>query len=66
MSDTTARLLSFTIELNRDGNLEIELDSVDTREMEIVLNKLGFIDYSYKVSDVVRSYYSHISSKISS
>ena len=62
--ENRARLLNFTIHLNRDGNLEFDLNSVDTPSMESVLRKLGDPVYSQRVGKIVRNYFRVLSEKI--
>ena len=64
MADPKAQLLTFTIELNRDGNLEFNLDCVDTIGMERVLRALGDPTYGYQVGNVVRHYFRALQDKI--
>jgi hypothetical protein len=59
-----AELLKFTIDLNQEGNLEFNLDCIDTREMEVVLHKLGSMEYSYRVAGIVRQYFRQLEERI--
>ena len=59
-----ASLLNFTIELNRDGNLEFNLDCVDTAGMERTLRTLGDPSYHHKVGNIVRHYFRSLQDKI--
>jgi hypothetical protein len=61
MSAKRARLLTFTIELNRDGNLEYDLDCVKPAPLEQELGKLGDITYGHRVGDIVRRNFRHLS-----
>lgn len=57
MADPKANLLTFTIELNRDGNIEFNLSCVDTIGMEHTLRQLGDPNYGYKIGSVVRKHF---------
>lgn len=59
-----AELLKFTIELNQEGNLEFNLDCVNTRDMEVILNKIGSMEYSYKIAGIVRQYFRQLEDRI--
>jgi len=59
-----ASLLNFTIELNRDGNLEFNLDCVDTVGMERTLRTLGGPSYHHKDGNIVRHYFRTLQDKI--
>ena len=59
-----ASLLNFTIELNRDGNLEFNLDCVDTVGMERTLRSLGDPAYPHKIGNIVRHYFRTLQEKI--
>ena len=59
-----ASLLNFTIELNRDGNLEFNLDCVDTVGMERTLRSLGDPAYPHKIGNIVRHYFRTLQDKI--
>jgi len=59
-----AQLLNFTIDLNRDGNLEFNLDCVDTIGMERALRSLGDPHYGPRVGNVVRHYFRHLQGKV--
>ena len=61
MSAKRARLLTYTIELNRDGNLEYDLDAVKADELEQTLGKLGDISYGHRVGDILRRNFRHLS-----
>jgi len=61
MSVKRARLLTFTIELNREGNLEYDLDAVKPDELEQTLGKLGDITYGHRVGDILRRNFRHLS-----
>ena len=62
--ENKAKLLNFTIELNRDGNLEFNLDCADTRGVEATLRALGDPSFGPKITNVVRHYFRHLSEKI--
>jgi len=62
--ENKARLLSFNIELNRDGNVEFNLDCVDTVGMESVLRRLGDPNYGYRIGNIVRHYFRHLQDKV--
>lgn len=62
--ENKARLLNFTIELNRDGNVEFNLDCVDTMGMERTLRSLGDPAYGPKIGNIVRHYFRSLSEKI--
>lgn len=64
MADTRAQLLNFTIELNRDGNIEFNLDCVDTIGLERILRTLGDPVYPHKIGNVVRHYFRALQEKI--
>jgi len=57
MADSKANLLNFTIDLNRDGNLEFNLDCVDTIGMERVVRPLGDPAYGPRIGKIVRNYF---------
>jgi hypothetical protein len=57
MADPKANLLNFTIDLNRDGNLEFNLDCVDTIGMERVVRPLGDPAYGPRIGRIVRNYF---------
>ncbi|MGB1651995.1 MAG: hypothetical protein ACPHEP_13275 [Acidimicrobiales bacterium] len=57
MADPKANLLNFTIDLNRDGNLEFNLDCVDTIGMERVVRPLGDPAYGPRIGKIVRNYF---------
>lgn len=57
MADSKANLLNFTIDLNRDGNLEFNLDCVDTIGMEKVVRPLGDPAYGPRIGKIVRNYF---------
>ena len=57
MANPKANLLNFTIDLNRDGNLEFNLDCVDTIGMEKVLRPLGDPAYGPRIGKIVRDYF---------
>ena len=59
-----AQLLNFTIELNRDGNLEFNLDCVDTIGMERILRTLGDPNYGYRIGNIVRHHFRSLTDKI--
>jgi hypothetical protein len=61
MAAKRARLLTFTIELNRDGNLEYDLDAVKPDELEQTLGRLGDIAYGHRVGDILRRNFRHLS-----
>jgi hypothetical protein len=61
MAANRARLLTFTIELNRDGNLEYDLDAVKADALEQELGRLGDIAYGHRVGDIVRRNFRRIS-----
>ena len=60
MSAKRARILTFTIELNRDGNLEYDLDAVKPDELEKTIAKLGDITYGHRVGDILRRNFRHL------
>ena len=62
--ENRANLLTFSIELNRDGNLEFNLDCVDTIGMESILRKLGDPYYGPRIGNVVRHYFRHLQEKV--
>lgn len=64
MADPKAQLLNFSIELNRDGNIEFNLDCVDTLGMERVLRALGDPAYGPRIGNIVRHYFRHLQEKI--
>lgn len=57
-------LLTFKIDLNREGNLEFDLTSVQPAELEKVLVKTGDIAYAHRIGDLVRDYSKEISAKV--
>lgn len=64
MADPKASLLTFTIELNRDGNLEFNLDCVDTIGMERTIRTLGDPSYGPRIGNIVRHYFRSLDEKI--
>jgi len=64
MADPKANLLNFSIELNRDGNIEFNLDCVSTIDMERTLRALGDPTYGHKVGNIVRHYFRTLQDKI--
>ena len=64
MADPKAQLLNFTIELNRDGNIEFNLDCVSTPDLERTLRQLGDPNYCYKIGGIVRHYFRTLQDKI--
>jgi len=64
MADPKAQLLNFTIELNRDGNIEFNLDCVNSNELERTLRQLGDPHFGHRVGNIVRHYFRHLSEKI--
>lgn len=62
--ENRANLLTFSIELNRDGNVEFNLDCVDTAGLESVLRGLGDPNYCYRIGGIVRHYFRHLQEKI--
>ena len=64
MADPKANLLTFTIELNRDGNVEFNLDCVDTITMERTLRALGDPAYGPRIGNIVRHYFRHLNEKV--
>ncbi len=64
MMNTKASLLKFTIDLNRDGNLEFDLDCVDTIGMESALRKLGDPCYGHRIGNIVRQYFRTLEDRI--
>lgn len=64
MADPKAQLLIFTIDLNRDGNIEFNLDCVDTVGMERILRNLGDPAYPHKIGNIVRHYFRTLQEKI--
>lgn len=64
MADPKANLLNFTIELNRDGNIEFNLDCVDTITLERTLRALGDPAYGPRIGNIVRHYFRHLTEKI--
>ena len=64
MADSKAQLLNFSIELNRDGNIEFNLDCVDTLGMERVLRNLGDPAYGPRIGNIVRHYFRSLDEKI--
>ena len=62
--ENKAKLLNFTIELNRDGNVEFNLDCVDTIGMERILRSLGDPAYGPRVGNVVRHYFRTLQDKV--
>jgi len=64
MADPKAELLNFTIELNRDGNVEFNLDCVDTITLERTLRNLGDPVYPHKIGNIVRHYFRTLQDKI--
>ena len=59
-----AQLLNFTIELNRDGNLEFNLNCVNNVELERTLRSLGDPNYGYRISNIVRHYFRNLEEKV--
>ena len=64
MANSKANLLNFTIDLNRDGNLEFNLDCVDTIGMEKVLRRLGDPLYGPRIGKIVREYFRNLQEDI--
>lgn len=64
MAEQKADLLNFKIELNRDGNVEFNLDCVDTIGMERILRNLGDPAYPHKIGNIVRHYFRILQEKI--
>jgi hypothetical protein len=64
MAEQKAELLNFKIELNRDGNVEFNLDCVDTIGLERVLRNLGDPSYPHKIGNIVRHYFRTLQDKI--
>ena len=64
MADPKAQLLNFSIELNRDGNIEFNLDCVDTPSLERELRKLGDPNYGYTIGNIVRHYFRTLQDKV--
>jgi hypothetical protein len=64
MAEPKAQLLTFTIELNRDGNLEFNLNCVDTIGMERTLRNLGDPAYGPRIGNIVRHYFRSLDEKI--
>ena len=64
MANPKANLLNFTIYLNRDGNLEFNLDCVDTIGMERVLRPLGDPTYGPRIGKIVRDYFRNLQEDI--
>ena len=64
MADPKANLLNFSIELNRDGNIEFNLDCTDTLGMERALRSLGDPAYGPRIGNIVRHYFRHLQDKI--
>jgi len=64
MADPKAQLLNFTIELNRDGNVEFNLDCVSTIDLESTLRQLGDPYYGHRVGNIVRHYFRTLQDKI--
>ena len=64
MADPKAQLLNFSIELNRDGNIEFNLDCVDTVGLERTLRALGDPAYHHKIGNIVRHYFRTLQDKI--
>lgn len=64
MAEQKSNLLNFTIELNRDGNIEFNLDCVSTIEMEHILRNLGDPVYPHKIGNIVRHYFRTLQDKI--
>ena len=64
MSNSKAQLLNFTIELNRDGNVEFNLDCVDSMGMEHTLRTLGDPAYGPRIGSIVRYYFRTLSRRI--
>jgi len=62
--ENKARLLNFTIELNRDGNIEFNLDCVDTIGLERTLRGLGDPVYPHKIGNIVRHYIRTLQDKV--
>jgi len=62
--ENRANLLTFSIELNRDGNVEFNLDCVDTAGLESVLRGLGDPNYCYRIGNIVRHYFRHLQEKV--
>lgn len=59
-----SNLLTFKIDINRDGDLEFNLECVNTTDLEGVLRKLGDPLYGPKVGGIIRHYFRHLSEKI--
>ena len=64
MEDPKANLLNFTIDLNRDGNLEFNLDCVDTIGMERVVRPLGDPAYGPRIGKIVRNYFRELQAMV--
>lgn len=59
-------LLTFKVNLNRDGNLEIDLSAVNSLELERQLRKFGGMRYAADVSSAVLKYFRAIDEMIKS
>lgn len=51
-----ANLLTFTIDLNRNADLEMEVEHINFAELESTLSKLGSPYLGPRISRVVREY----------
>jgi hypothetical protein len=54
--EPVANLLTFTIDLNRNADLEIELDHINFAEMESILSKLGSPMLGPRIAQAVKHY----------
>jgi hypothetical protein len=57
-------LLTFKVNLNRDGNIEIDLSAVNSLELERQLRKFGGMRYAADVSATVVRYFRAIDEMI--
>ena len=68
MQNTTDKkrtnLLTFKMDLNKEGNIEFDLNAVEVAELEKVLAKTGDVTYAHRVGDVLRDYFKDLSFKI--
>jgi hypothetical protein len=54
--DPVANLLTFTLDLNRNADLEVTMDQINLAELESVLSRLGSPMLGPRIAKVVRQY----------
>lgn len=54
--EPVANLLTFTIDLNRNADLEIEINQINLAELESVIGKLGSPMLGPRIAKVVKQY----------